>query len=132
VKVNTFLEDLPWLIPVIIIAAILFIILVIFIIRKIIQSNALRFRLVVEEMPLPRGRDIFKLAGRNLFLIESMDLVRITEKLTPRCISKLYARGSDLKMAILKEKAFPELRKLPDNLLAIRSSSIRKPGESIT
>ncbi len=117
VKVKTLLEDLPWLIPVIIIAAILFILLVIFIIRKIIQSNALRFRLVVEEMPLPKGRDIFKITGKPLFLIESMDLVRIAERLSPRCIAKLYARGSDLKIAVLKEKGFPELKKIPESLL---------------
>jgi hypothetical protein len=117
IQVRTLIEDLPWLIPVIILAAILFIILVVFIIRKIIQSNALRFRLIVEEMPLPKGRDIFKIAGKPLFLMESMDLVRIAERLTPRCIAKLYARGADLKIAILKEKGFPEVKKVPDNLL---------------
>jgi hypothetical protein len=68
-------------------------------------------------MPLPKGRDIFKCSGKNLFLIESMDLVRIAERLTPRCIAKLYARGSDLKIAILKEKVFPDLKKMPENLL---------------
>lgn len=114
---KTIWEDLPWLIPLIVIGAILFILLVVFIVRQIIQGTALSFRLVVEEMPLPRGRDTFKvMGGKNLFLIESMDLIRITERLSSRCIAKLYARGTDLKMAVLKEESFKDLKKVPDSL----------------
>jgi hypothetical protein len=118
--VSSFIESvpLPLLIIVIIVIAAILILLIVFIIIKIIQGNPLRFRLVVDEMPLPRGRDTFKvMGGRNLFLIESMDLVRITERLSGRCIAKLYVRGSDLKIAVLKEASFPELKKIPDSIM---------------
>ena len=126
--VSTLLESYLWifiLITAIILAAIIFIILKL---TGFVGKKAVKFKLVVEESPLQRGKDVFSVRpGSFLYLNEGSDMISVTERKTPKSIGKFAAGGVGLTMQILKERQFINKEPIPENIMGwsfiIRSES---------
>jgi hypothetical protein len=128
--VNNFFEDNPWLIPLIILAALIIIILAIFGIYKIAQGHPIKFRVLVEEMPIPKGKDVYKIArNKQLYLSESLDFIRVSDKKTPRSFAKLTVVSEDLKLFVIKESYFVEPKDIPENVLENTIRIITESGK---
>ncbi len=113
-RVNTLFQNFYWLIP-IILALLVLIFLITF---RLAGGKRIAFRLIVEEHPLPKGKDSFTARqGRDLFVKEAMDIVDITPNKTAKSIAKLNATEAGLTMTILKEDRFPELKSGPKNVM---------------
>lgn len=128
--VNNAFEDNPWLIPLIILAALIIIILAIFGIYKIAQGHPIKFRVLVEEMPIPKGKDVFKITkNKQLYMSESLDFIRVTDVKTPKSFAKLSVAAEDLKLFVIKETYFVEPKDIPENVLENTIRIITESGK---
>jgi Mg-chelatase subunit ChlD len=117
-RVNSFLQNYPWVLPVGILLLILLILLIIFLLRKIVRGRKVVFRMLVEEKPLRKGRDTFVARlGKDIFIKESMDVLDIAEKKTSNSIAKLTLTDSGLRMTFIESGRFPGLKTAPRNVL---------------
>jgi hypothetical protein len=113
-RVNTLLQNFYWLIPVILALAVL-IFLIAF---RLTGGKRITFRFVVEEHPLPKGKDTFTARqGKDLFVKEAMDIIDITHNKTVKSIARLNVTETGLTMSVLKEDRFPELKSSPKNVM---------------
>jgi hypothetical protein len=118
VHVNNVWQDNPWLLLLLVVIAIILLVVLVFGIIKLLQGHPIKFKIIIDEMPLLKGKDTFKISkGKNLFLLESMDFIRVSEKKNLRCFAKLAVINEDLKLTVLKEKNFPEPKDIPENVL---------------
>lgn len=130
VHVNNIWEDNPWLLVLLIVVAIILLIILIVGIIKLVQGHPIKFKLLVDEMPLPKGKDIFKISrGKNLYILESMDFIRVTEKKNLRCFAKLTVMNEDLKLHVLRDKNFTEPKDIPENILEATIGIITESGK---
>jgi len=128
--VSSFIESFLWIfivIAVIILAAIVFVILKL---TGLAGTKVVRFRIIIEESPLQRGKDIFSVkAGSFLYLNEGSNMVSVTGRKTLKSIAKFTARNTGLTMQVLKEERFLKADKIPENILGwsfiVRSESGR-------
>jgi hypothetical protein len=133
VKVNTLWESLPWLFPLIILAGIGILVLIVFLILLAVRGKALKFRLIVEEHPLGKGKDEFTVRkGKENFLKETMDIFDIVPKKTRKSIAKLVLTDSGLRMTILKEERFPDFVGIPKNVLGNKFTVRTEKGDDCT
>jgi len=113
-RVNTLFQNFYWLIPIIL----ALVVLVFLITSRLAGGKRIAFRLLVEEHPLPKGKDVFTARqGRDLFVKEAMDIVDITPNKTIKSIARLNATDAGLTMTILKDDRFPELKSEPKNVM---------------
>ncbi|MBN2533787.1 MAG: VWA domain-containing protein [Spirochaetales bacterium] len=130
IHANNIWEDHPWLLVLLIALAIVIIISLIVGIIKLIQGHPIKFKILIEEMPLPRGKDTFKISrGKNLYLLESMDFIRVTDKKNIKCFGKLTVANEDLKLQVLKEKNFSDPKEIPENILEATISIFTESGK---
>lgn len=130
VHVNNIWEDNPWLLILLIVLAFIIIILLIVGIIKLVQGHPIKFKILVDEMPLPKGKDTFKISrGKNLYLLESMDFIRVTEKKNLKCFAKLAVANEDLKLHVLKEKNFSDPKEIPENILEATIAVLTESGK---
>ena len=117
-RVNSFLQNFPWLLPVAISVGVLLLALLVFLFLRLKGDKKLSFRMIVEDKPLKKGKDIFiARKGRDLFLKESMDILDIDTQRTGKSIGKFTMDDQNLALTRLKEDRFPELDKDPKNVL---------------
>ena len=115
-RVNTLLQNFWWLIPIVVVL----LALIGLIVWKVAGGKTVRFRLSVEESPLPKGKDTFTARGaKPLYLKESMDIIDVTDKNTARSVASLsVTEEGGLALSVIKEDRFPELTgKPPKNLI---------------
>jgi Mg-chelatase subunit ChlD len=113
-RVNNLFQNFYWLIP-IVLALLVLVFLIAF---RLAGGKRIAFRLLVEEHPLPKGKDSFTARqGKDLFIKEAMDIVGITTNKTTKSIAKLNATDAGLTMTLLKEDRFPELKSVPKNVM---------------
>ena len=111
---NTLFQNFYWLIPI----ALALLVLIFLIAFRLAGGKRIAFRLLVEERPLPKGKDSFTARqGKDLFIKEAMEIVDITPNKTAKSIAKLNATEAGLSMIILKEDRFPELKSAPKNVM---------------
>lgn len=127
---NNIWEDNLWLLVLLIALAIVIIILLIVGIIKLVQGHPIKFKLLVDEMPLPKGKDTFKISrGKNLYILESMDFIRVTEKKNLKCFAKLAVANEDLKLHVLREKNFSDPKEIPENILEATIAILTESGK---
>ena len=97
---------------------------------KLIQGHPIKFKLLVEELPLPKGKDTFKISrGKNMYLLESMDFIRVTDKKNLKCFAKLAVANEDLKLHVLQEKNFSDPKEIPENILEATIPVLTESGK---
>jgi hypothetical protein len=107
IRVNSLLREKPWILPV---AAAALAAVVALVLAAVAVARRVRVRLIVEEKPLPRGRDVFKLRkGRDSYLREARDRFDIAETRTPKTIARLLAGSRGVALARVKPERFPEI-----------------------
>lgn len=116
--VNSYIENnLPLLILLLVGGLLLLAALVILLIRLILSSGT-KFRLKVEEQPLKKGKDVFKVgAGKWLYLNESFGRLTIAPKRSLRSIGRVYGVKKGLEFEPLREEQFPGLKAGKQNVL---------------
>jgi hypothetical protein len=116
VHVNTFIENNLLLLVAIIAGGIIILGLLIFLIAKLIASRGVRFRLKVEEHPLKKGNDVFKVGfGKWLYLNESYSRLAIVPKRTLRSIGRVFGVKNGLEFEPLREERFIGIKKTKQN-----------------
>jgi hypothetical protein len=116
--VNNFLEDNVWLFIVLLAAGLLLLAFIVFLIIKLIVSSGIKFRLKVEEQPLKKGKDVFKVGyGKWLYLNESYGRLSIAPKRSLRSIGRVYGQKKGLEFEPLREEQFPGLKAAKQNIL---------------
>jgi hypothetical protein len=118
-RVNSVLQQYPWIVPA---AALGLAAVVALLLLGIAASNRVKVRLLVEEKPLPSGRDVFRLRkGRDSYLREARERFDIAEVRTPKTIARLVAGKSggtkEVSLARVKPERFPELDDDEQNIL---------------
>ena len=130
IKVNTLWENFPWLFPLLIALGIIILIILVLVVLRAIQGKALKFRLIVEEHPLGKGKDEFTAKkGKDMYIRETLDIFGIVPKKTRKCIAKLALTGSGLRMTIIKEDRFPDFIGIPENVLGSKIIVRTEKGE---
>ena len=116
--VNGWIENnLGWFI-VILVAALLVIAFIVFLIIRLILSSGVKFRLKVDEQPLKKGKDVFKVGyGKWLYLNESFGRLSIAPKRSLRSIGRVYGVKKGLEFEPLREEQFPGLKAAKQNIL---------------
>ncbi len=118
-RVNSLLQEYPWIVPV---AAVALAAVVALLLLGIAASNRIKVRLLVEEKPMPAGRDVFSLRkGRDSYLREARERFDIAEVRTPKTIARLVASraggAKEVSLARVKPERFPELDDDEQNVL---------------
>jgi hypothetical protein len=118
-RVNSLLQQYPWVVPA---AAVALAAVVALLLLGIAASNRVKVRLLVEEKPMPAGRDIFSLRkGRDSYLREARERFDIAEVRTPKTIARLVASkaggAKEVSLARVKPERFPELDDDEQNVL---------------
>jgi hypothetical protein len=130
IKVNSFFENNTWVIPAGIGGIVLVLALLALLLMHILKNNSIKFRLVVEERPLQKGKDIFTATkGKAIFLTEGLAGIRVTEKKLLKSIASLTAENRELQLKTLKEANFPEATRLPKDVLGSRITVRLEDGE---
>ncbi|NOY08305.1 MAG: VWA domain-containing protein [Spirochaetes bacterium] len=115
---ETFMESYLWIIIIIAVIILAVVILIILKLAGLSGKKSVKFRVVIEETPLKKGKDTFRVTeGSNLFLNESGGMISLTERKTPKSIARFTARSSRLIISVLNNLSFPELKEIPDNAL---------------
>ena len=109
-RVNSLLRDYPWIVPV---AALALAAIAALLLLAIAAAGRVKVQLLVEEKPLPKGKDVFRLRkGRDAYLRESRDRFDIADARTPKTIARLLAaRGgtAEVTLSRVKPERFPEM-----------------------
>ncbi len=117
-RVNSLIAEYPWAIP---LAAVLLAAIVGLVLFGVAAASRIRVRLLVEEKPLPTGKDVFRLRkGRDAYLRESRDRFDIAEARTPKTIARLVAsKGGSPQVSLsrVKPERFPEMDDDEHNVL---------------
>ncbi len=126
-RVNSLLRDKPWILP---LAAVGLAAVVALVLLAVAAARRVRVRLIVEEKPLPAGKDVFRLRkGRDSYLREARDRFDIAETRTPKTIARLTAGSSGVSLARVKPERFPEMdddeQDILDGRCVVRSESGR-------
>jgi hypothetical protein len=126
-RVNSLMGDEPWIVPVavVVLAAIAALVLL-----GVAAAATVKVRLLVEEKPLPAGKDVFKLRkGKDAYLRETRDRFDIADARTPKTIARLVASKTAREVALsrVKPERFPELdddeRDVLDGRYLVRAES---------
>ena len=113
-QINSFLQNYYWLSA----PAVLLLALIVFLLVKVVGGKQIVFQLLVQERPLPKGKDTFAAKrGGDLYLKEGMDQFGISDKKTTRNIAQLAATEKGISMTLLKEDRFPGLKSSEKNIL---------------
>ena len=106
-RVNSLLREQPWVLPV---AAAALAAVVALVLAAVAAARRVRVKLIVEEKPLPAGKDVFRLRkGRDAYLREARDRFDIAETRTPKTIARLLAGSGGVSLARVKPERFPEI-----------------------
>ncbi|MBN2736872.1 MAG: VWA domain-containing protein [Spirochaetales bacterium] len=110
--INNIIEDNPWLLPIIIAGVLILAGLLVLLISKLILGKSIEFRILIDESPLPKNRDTFKVnKSRGVYLVESMDMIRVVDKKSVRAFAEIYSGENGLLLHAIKEKYLPEVTK---------------------
>jgi hypothetical protein len=116
--VNSFLENNLGLFIALLAAGLVVLALLVFLIVRLIVSSGVKFRLKVEEQPLKKGKDVFKVGyGKWLYLNESYGRLSIAPKRSLRSIGRVYGVKKGLEFEPLREEQFPGLKAAKQNIL---------------
>jgi hypothetical protein len=116
--VNNYIENNLPLLILLLAAGLLLLALIVFLIIKLITSSGTTFRLKVEEQPLKKGKDVFKVGtGKWLYLNESYGRLSIVPKRSLRSIGRVYGVKKGLEFEPLREEQFPGLKAAKQNAL---------------
>ncbi len=116
--VNSFLENNLALFIILLAAGLLVLALIVFLIIRLIASSGVKFRLKVDEQPLPKGKDVFKVGfGKWLYLNETYGRLMIAPKRSLRSIGRVYGVKKGLEFEPLREEQFPGLKAAKQNVL---------------
>jgi len=116
--VNNIFENYWWLLPLIILGAILLILILAFIIYSLLQGKSINFKVIVKEAPIPEGKNRFKISkSKELYLTESLDVISLLPKKSRKSIGKLTYLPNGIKVYMLNEYRFENPEMIPDNLL---------------
>jgi hypothetical protein len=116
--VNNFIENNLLVLILVLAGGLILLGLLIFLLVKLIASSGTKFRLKVEEQPLKKGKDVFKVgAGKWLYLNESYGRLSIVPKRSLRSIGRVYGVKKGLEFEPLREEQFPGLKAAKQNVL---------------
>jgi Mg-chelatase subunit ChlD len=117
-RVNSLLREYPWIIPV---AAVGLAAIVALVLLGVAAAGRVKVQLLVEEKPLPAGKDVFRLRkGKDAYLRESRDRFDIAEARTPKTIARLLAGNKEVALSRVKPERFPEMDDDEPNVLGGR------------
>jgi len=117
-RVKSFIASYPWIIPVGIVAAAAVLLLLYLLLRMIGKGRKVTFRLVVEENPLKKGKDVFTARlGKPLYIKESMDVIDVADKKTTNAVAALTLTEGGLALNPIREERFPGLKAAKKNVL---------------
>ncbi len=129
-KVNTLWENFPWLFPLIIVLGVIIVIMLVLLILRAVGGKALKYRLIVEEHPLGKGKDEYiAKKGKDYYLKETLDIFDIVLKKTRKCLAKLALTDAGLRMTIIKEDRFPNFIGIPDNIIGSKFIARTEKGD---
>ncbi|MBN1524368.1 MAG: VWA domain-containing protein [Spirochaetales bacterium] len=118
VHINSFFENYPWLLILLIIAVLALLALGVFFIIKFIGSRGVKFRVLVEEQPLKKGMDIFSLGeGNHLYLNESMGYISVVKTRSMRSYGRIAGIKNNITFEPLKEKFIIGFKRERQNMI---------------
>ncbi len=116
--VNNYIENNLLLLILLLAGALLLLGLLIFLLIKLAASSGTKFRLKVEEAPLKKGKDVFKVGtGKWLYLNESYGRLAIVPKRSLRSIGRVYGVKKGLEFEPLREEQFPGMKATKQSVL---------------
>ncbi|MBN2546323.1 MAG: VWA domain-containing protein [Spirochaetes bacterium] len=124
-RINNFFQNYLWIFLLIIILILALIIFALYLLYTYLSKPKIKFRVIVEEAPLPEGKDVFKVVqGKFLYLTEDSGNISLLKIRSLSSLARIGCAGKRLKMTVLNDDKIPAGRDIPTDVAGFKFAII--------
>ncbi len=124
-RINNFFQNYFWLFLIIILLVLALMVFGLYLLYTYMSKPKIKFRVLVEEAPLPDGKDVFKVVqGKFLYLTEDEGNIVLLKTRSLASLARTGCAGKRLKMTVLNENKIPAGRDLPTDVAGFKFAVI--------
>jgi len=129
-RINNFFQNYFWLFLIIILLILALIIFALYLLYTYLSKPKIKFRVLVEEAPLPEGKDVFKVVqGKFLYLTEDGGNIALLKTRSLASLARIGCAGKRLKMTVLNDDKIPAGRDLPTDAAGFKFAVITEKSQ---